>query len=311
MSETLNLSDDGKSGRIRLSEENLRKHTKIAANQTPAPSQNAFSDRIKIWASHVSLASGGGDDDEKSPPSPERSRRKSLIPTPSNTTAEWQETEKQRSPKQSVTDLPSMLNELKFSKEAAEKTAASLRGSRASLAADPSSMLQVQPEPRMLRSGSNSGVYQGRASATYRGENNLAASGGGLGSSKPSRRGSTQDVHDSYLSTAATDTHNLAGFSSSPRMSKSKPRPTSNTSSQPRTGHKLICCLKIEIEKGVFQMLPVHEDDKPLTLAQSFCAKHGLKNWVESLEQHVSGAQEQYGKRERTPTASMGQPEQT
>ncbi|KAI8905768.1 hypothetical protein DFJ77DRAFT_478895 [Powellomyces hirtus] len=68
------------------------------------------------------------------------------------------------------------------------------------------------------------------------------------------------------------------------------PSPTSRSVN----GSKLVCRLKVETEKGQYQMLPVHENDDPLELAQSFCRDYSLPSWVSSLENHIRVAKRTY-----------------
>ncbi|KAJ3136023.1 hypothetical protein HDU90_003425 [Geranomyces variabilis] len=68
--------------------------------------------------------------------------------------------------------------------------------------------------------------------------------------------------------------------------------PTSSTPAG-RTS-RLVCRLKVETEKGQYQMLPVHENDDPLELARAFCRDYRLPTWVHSLENHIRVAKRTY-----------------
>ncbi|KAJ3011829.1 hypothetical protein HKX48_006626, partial [Thoreauomyces humboldtii] len=57
---------------------------------------------------------------------------------------------------------------------------------------------------------------------------------------------------------------------------------------------RLVCRLKVETQKGHYRMLPVHENDDPLRLAQEFCRDHKLPTWVHSLENHIKAAKRTY-----------------
>ncbi|KAJ3168086.1 hypothetical protein HDU87_001257 [Geranomyces variabilis] len=68
--------------------------------------------------------------------------------------------------------------------------------------------------------------------------------------------------------------------------------PTSSTPAGRNS--RLVCRLKVETEKGQYQMLPVHENDDPLELARAFCRDYRLPTWVHSLENHIRVAKRTY-----------------
>jgi hypothetical protein len=50
---------------------------------------------------------------------------------------------------------------------------------------------------------------------------------------------------------------------------------------------KLLCCLKVEIKKGIFKMLPVHANDDPFLLATAFCKSCNLTSSITNLTEHI------------------------
>ncbi|TPX66299.1 hypothetical protein SpCBS45565_g04556 [Spizellomyces sp. 'palustris'] len=222
-----------------LNEENLRQHTQYLASQH-TPKQ--FHDRIRLWASDVSLSS---------PESPDHQPQDQQLPYPQE---------------DAITDLPALLRNLELSPYPLAKAIQNLPPNQKQ------ALTKSHPD---LVEADRMGPDRTAAANVQKGNQRNS-----LFRSMPTLAG--EDLVDGAVHRQQHRQHQLTG--------KAVPR-----SQHPHSGSKVICCLKIEIAKGKYEMLTVHDTDTPTQLAQSFCREHNLPNWVQSLENHIRLAKQTYG----------------